>query len=86
MVYVSLLAFHRFFSEYGISYTSIFRYLQTMLTDDTYTGNNLPQQSSILVPMALHNREFPVHRNEAKVKKKKGAIGELSTIDNFNTR
>jgi hypothetical protein len=40
--------------------------------------------------MALHNREFPVHRNEVKVKvkkkKKKGAIGELSTIDNLNTR
>jgi hypothetical protein len=34
--------------------------------------------------MALHNREFPVHRNEVKVKK--GAIGELSTIDNLNTR
>ena len=29
----------------------------------------------------LHNREFPVHRNEVKVKKK-DAIGELSTIDN----
>jgi hypothetical protein len=38
--------------------------------------NNPPQQSSILAPMALHNREFPVHRNEVKVKK--GAIGELS--------
>jgi hypothetical protein len=37
--------------------------------------------------MALHNREFPVKRNEVKVKgKKKGAIGELSTIDNLNTR
>jgi hypothetical protein len=31
---------------------------------------NPPQQSSILTPMALHNREFPVHRNEAKVEKK----------------